>query len=82
MNQDDLKNVKQCFKYFNDVSIDNNYGHIRNWELYSVNLFLGNSKKRFLNNAYKTMQEDLKPIKNKISKKKTFSKAFYLWRAY
>ena len=69
MNQDDLKNVKQCFKYFNDVSIDNNYGHIRNWELYSVNLFLGNSKKRFLNNAYKTMQQDLKPIKNKISKK-------------
>ena len=69
VNQNNFDKVKHYFKYFKDVNPENNYGHIRNWELYSVNLFLGDSKKIFLDNAYRRMQDDLKSIKNKISKK-------------
>ena len=69
MIKDDIKSVEECYKYIKDVNSDNEYGHIRNWELYKINLYLEKSDKKFLSNAYERMQKDLEAIISDSSKK-------------
>ena len=64
----DMDSVNKCYKYIKDVKSDNEFGHIRNWELYKINLYLGKTDMQFLNNAYERMQEDLNMIKSDQSK--------------
>ena len=66
---DDSKNVDDYYKYIKEISSDNDYGHIRNWELYKINLYLGKLDRNFLNNAYSRMQQDLEIIDFEASKK-------------
>jgi len=68
MLQNDIDSVKECYKYIKDINSDNEYGHIRNWELYKINLYLGKFDRKFLNNAFERMQEDLNLIKFDKSK--------------
>ena len=66
--KNDRKNMLECYEYIKDISYDNTYGHIRNWELYKINLYLGNEDLRFLDNAYNRMVKDLEVIESKNSK--------------
>ena len=68
MMNNDKRNTLECYEYIKDISSNNEYGHIRNWELYKINLYLGNEDGNFLENAYNRMVEDLEVIKSKKSK--------------
>ena len=70
----DLK-IKEYYENIKNVDFDNNYGHIRNWELYKINSYIGNKDLRFLNNAHSRLQEDLDSI-GSIESKKLFIKNF------
>ena len=69
MIKDDMRRVEECCKYIEEVNSDNEYGHLRNWELYKINLYLEKSDKKFLSNAYERMQKDLEAIVSDSSKK-------------
>ena len=66
--KDDRKNMLECYEYIKEITYDNAYGHIRNWELYKINLYLDNEDLRFLDNAYNRMVKDLEVISSKKSK--------------
>ena len=66
--KNDNQNINRFYEYIKDIDSNNNYGHMRNWELYRINSYLGNVDRRFLNNAYKRMQKDLEVIESEKSK--------------
>ena len=69
MAKDDIANVKKLYGKIKDIDSDNNYGHIRNWELYKINSYLGKIDSKFLKNAHERLQEDLDVIESSQSKK-------------
>jgi len=66
---DERENVGEYYNNIKHMNSNNNYGAARNWELYKINLYLGETDKNFLNNAYNLMQEDIAIINSNHSKK-------------
>ena len=66
--KNDKKSVLRCYDNINQVSSKNTYGHIRNWELYEISIYIEKPDKGFLDNAYRRMQKDLDVIDSKKSR--------------
>ena len=68
LRKNDKKNTLKCYKNIENVDSENSYGHIRNWELYEISLYLGKPDRGFIHNAYKRMQQDLDVIDSDSSR--------------